>query len=117
MITTAYLTLSSKARLHANSKPSVKFFDIKNRFFSKSDSKLDENPDDDEDDSWLDEPNLETFHPEHSLEVSPTIDLSSRCLAAALSDEPSSDTSVVAPNPLEALGEPTDLDNDFSMEL
>ena len=37
-------------------------------------------------------------------------------LPANISDEPSSDTSVVAPNPLEALGEPTDLDNDFSME-
>ncbi|KAI0297492.1 hypothetical protein B0F90DRAFT_1918704 [Multifurca ochricompacta] len=77
----------------------------KKRFFSKSDGKLDENPDDDEDDSWLDEPNLETFRSEHSLKVSPTIDLSSQCLAAALSDEPSSDTSVAAPNPPEALGE------------
>ncbi|KAI0297029.1 hypothetical protein B0F90DRAFT_1742487, partial [Multifurca ochricompacta] len=37
------------------------------------------------------------------------------CLAAALSDEPSSDTSVAAPNPPEALGE--FLDNNFSMEL
>ncbi|KAI0296132.1 hypothetical protein B0F90DRAFT_1669896 [Multifurca ochricompacta] len=74
-----------------------RFFDIKNRLFSKSDGKLDENPDDDGDDSWLDEPNLETFCPEHSLEVSPTIDLSSQCLSAAIPDEPSSDTSVAAP--------------------
>ncbi|KAI0294011.1 hypothetical protein B0F90DRAFT_1928035 [Multifurca ochricompacta] len=77
--------------------------------------KLDENSDYDEDDSWLDEPNLETFRPELSLEVSQTIDLSSQCLAAALSDEPSGDISVAAPNPPEALGEP--LDNDFSMEM
>ncbi|KAI0306196.1 hypothetical protein B0F90DRAFT_1915903 [Multifurca ochricompacta] len=76
-----------------------------NRFFSKSDGKLDENPNDDEDDSWLDEPNLETLRPEHSLEVSLTIDLSSQCLVAAFSDEPSSDTSVAALNPPEALRE------------
>ncbi|KAI0293693.1 hypothetical protein B0F90DRAFT_1761264 [Multifurca ochricompacta] len=36
-------------------------------------------------------------------------------LISALSDEPSSDISVAAPNPPEALGEP--LDNDFSMEM
>jgi hypothetical protein len=109
-----YLT-PTKARLHANSKPSVKFFDIKNRFFSKTDSKL-EKPDDDEDDSWLDEPTLETFVPELSLEVSQAVNLSSHCLATVLSEEHSGNTPDAAPNPSVALREP-ELDDDFSMEL
>jgi hypothetical protein len=55
-----------KARAGTNSKPSVKFFDIKTKFFLKSDSKS-ENLPEDEDDSWLDEPNLDTFPLETSL--------------------------------------------------
>jgi hypothetical protein len=112
-----YLLGLTKARLHANSKPSVKFFDIKNRFFSKSDIKFKENPDDDEDDSWLDEPNLETFVPELSLAGSQAVNLSSDCLATVLSEEPSGNASEAAPNLPEALGEPSELDEDFSMEL
>ena len=112
----------TQSRLHARSKPSVKFFDIKNRFFSKSGAATNENPDDDEDDSWLDEPNVKVFPPEGSLDVSPNIDLSSQCLAASLSEEPSSrDTPNPQPNPRpqleEAHGEPSELDNDFSMDL
>jgi hypothetical protein len=104
--------------LHARSKPSVKFFDIKNRFFSsRSSADRDENPDDDEDDSWLDEPNIAVFPPEGSLDVSPNVDLSSKCLAAALSEEPSGDSPQANLCPQEALGEPSELDNDFSMNL
>ena len=108
-----------QSRLHAKSKPSVKFFDIKNRFFSKS-GNADENPDDDEDDSWLDVPDINVFPPEDSLHVSSNINLSSQCLAAALSEEPignmtASETS--QPNPQEAPGEPSELDDDFSMYL
>ncbi|KAF8220503.1 hypothetical protein L208DRAFT_1416639 [Tricholoma matsutake] len=61
-----YYKMEEKAHLGTNCKP---FFDVKNRFFPKSDGKLEENPIDDEDDSRLDEPNLETFDPEPSLEV------------------------------------------------
>ena len=107
----------TQSRSHARSKPSVKFFDIKNRFFSKSGSAATENPDDDEDDSWLDEPSIEVFPPEDSLDVSPNVDLSSQCLAAALSEEPSgnlSDLTAQPNHPEEALGE---LDDDFSMDL
>ena len=108
-----------QSRLHAKSKPSIKFFDIKNRFFSKS-GNADENPDDNEDDSWLDEPDINVFPPEDSLHVSSNINLSSQCLAAALSEEPignmtASETS--QPNPQEGPGEPSELDDDFSMYL
>lgn len=106
-----------QSRLHARSKPSLKFFDIKKRFFSKSGSG-DDNPDDDEDDSWLDELDIEVFPPEGSLHVSSNIDLSSRCLAAALSEEPIENIIESSqPNPQEAPGEPSEQDDDFSMYL
>jgi hypothetical protein len=103
--------------LHAKSKPSVKFFDIKKRFFSNS-GNADENPDDDEDDSWLDEPDLEVFPPERSLDVSSSIYLSSQHLAAALSEEPIGNIAESSqPNSQVVLGEPSELDDDFSMDL
>ena len=55
--------------------------------------RTDENPVDDEDDSWLDEPDIEVFPPEHSLDVSSNIDMSSKCLAATLSEESAGDDS------------------------
>ena len=62
----------------------MKFLDIKKKFFSGSD-KMD--PCDDEDDSWLDEPILEVVLPEPSLKVSPFVQLLSKCLCTALSEE------------------------------
>ena len=66
----------------------------------------------------MDEPSIEVFPPEDYLDVSPNVDLSSQCQAAALSEEPSGNLSdlTAQPNlrPEEALGE---LDDDFSMDL
>jgi hypothetical protein len=93
----------------------VKFFDIKKRFFSGSD-KMD--PCDDEDDSWLDKPNLEVVLPEPALKVSPFVQLSSKCLSTALSEEPCSSGSASEAPPLAAsLDENTLPDDDFSMDL
>jgi hypothetical protein len=114
----AYLTTHhsiTQSRLRARSKPSVKFFDIKNRFFSKSGA-ANENHND-EDDSWLDEPNIEVFPPEVFLDVSSHVDLSSQCLAASLSEEPSTNDPQHNPRSQEAHGEPSELDDDFSMYL
>ena len=109
-----------QSRLHARSKPSIKFFDIKNRFFSKS-SNADETPDDDEDDSWLDEPDLqvEVFPSKASLDVSSNVDLLSQCLAAALSEEPTGDNITKSSQPnSQALGELSgEHDDNFSMDL
>jgi hypothetical protein len=84
---------------------------------SEHSGNADENPDDDEDDSWLDELDLEVFPPEGSLDVSSesSIYLSSQHLAAALSEEPIGNiTKSSQPN---ALGEPSELDDDFYMDL
>ena len=62
---------------------------------------------------------MSNFPPEGSLDVSPNVDLSSQCLAASLSEEPSRDTSDPQPNlrRQEAHGELSELDNDFPMDL
>ena len=96
----------------------MKIFNIKNRFFSKLGSAATKYPDDDdEDDGWLDKPSVEVFPPEDYLDVSPNVDISSQCLAAALSEEPSGNLSNLTAQPNlcseEALGE----DNDFLMDL
>ena len=105
-----------KARAGTNSKPSVKFSDIKNKFFSKPDSKS-ENLHNDEDDSWLDEPNHDTFPLEASLEISASVQLSSQCLASVLSEDgPTGRTA--APSMTETLEKPSAVpDDEFSMEL
>ena len=105
-----------KACTGTNSKPSIKFFNIKNKFFSKSDS-TSENPPDDEDDSQLDEPNLDTFPLEASLEIFASVELSLQCLASVLSEDgPTGCTA--ASSMTENLGEPSAApDDDFLMEL
>jgi hypothetical protein len=94
----------------------VKFFDIKKRFFSGS-SSTPEDSRDDEDDSWLDEPNLDVPPPEVSLEISPFVQLSSPCLTAALSEEPPVGISDGISSTAEALDSHTLPDDNFSMEL
>ena len=83
---------------------------------SKSDSGS-ENLPDDEDDSWLDEPNLDTFPLEISLEISASVELSLQCLALVLCENgPTGCTA--APSMTEDLGEPSVApDDNFSMEL
>jgi hypothetical protein len=106
----------SKARAGTNSKPSVKFFDIKNKFFSKSDSKS-ENLQDDEDDSWLDEPNLDTFPLEASLDISASVHPSSQYLASVLTED--GPTGCTAASSMTETIEKLSAvpDDDFSMEL
>ena len=104
-----------KAHAGTNLKPSVKFFNIKNKFFSKSDSKS-ENPPDDKNDSWLDEPNLDTFPLETSLEISASVELSLQCLALVLSED--GPTGCTATSSMtENLGEPSAAPDDNLMEL
>ena len=112
--------LNIKPRKNATPRPAVKFYDVKSRIFSKSAKKdsADELPDDDEDDSWLDEPQ-ELYDTAQELEaekLSP-INLASKYLATFLADtEDSSVTHMpLNVNKPQAASAIIRDDNDFSL--
>ena len=79
-------------------------------------------PDDDEDDSWLDEPQEASYKPAQKLDAESTssINLASRHLASFLADSPVTDISMTqVPSQSTAESQSTDTqdDNDFSMEF
>jgi hypothetical protein len=104
--------------------PAVKFYDVKSRIFSKSAKKgsSEDLPDDDEDDSWLDEPQ-EVYDSVQVLdaEKSSPINLASKYLTtflASTKDDSGIEMPLHANKPKVApvAGSVQD-DNDFSMEF
>ena len=84
-----------KPRKNSTPRPTVKFYDVKSKIFSKKDAtNHGQLPDDDEDDSWLDEPEEAVYDSAQELEAESTspINLASQHLASFLADD-SPDTS------------------------
>jgi hypothetical protein len=113
-----YLTYYSKARKNSTPRPTVKFYDVKSKIFSKclpKDSKL---PDDDEDDSWLDE-EPERYGSVRVLdaETSSPINPASKYLATFLANEEEKATADVLPEDIKVQGVTAVDDNDFSMNF
>ena len=119
--------LNFKPRKNSTPRPAVKFYDVKSKIFSKSgnlkkdrDSEL---PDDDEDDSWLDEQQETMYDSAQELEAELTspINLASTHLASFLADSPidiNSETQVLPAKPQAAASATVAEDNnDFSMEF
>jgi hypothetical protein len=81
--------LTFKQRKNSAPRPTVKFYDVKSRIFSKPAKKnsSEDLPDDDEDDSWLDEPQ-EVYNSVQELDAenSSPIDLASKYLATFLAN-------------------------------
>ena len=117
-------SLSFKPRKNSAPKPSVKFYDVKSKIFSKKAKKAssEDLPDDDEDDSWLDEPQ-EAYDSVQELdaEKSSPINLASKYLTTFLAHTKEDDSEalplcgndVQVPVPVVQLKD----DNDFSMEF
>ena len=114
-----------KPRKNSATRPTVKFYDVKSKIFSKSAKKVtsEDSPDDDEDDSWLDEPQ-EAYDSVQELdaEKSSPINLASKYLATFLAH--TKDDSGIEALPLHdnepevaTVQVPVQDDNDFSMEF
>lgn len=117
--------LTFKPRKNSAPRPTVKFYDVKSKIFSKSAKKSssEDLPDDDEDDSWLDEPR-EAYISVRELdaEKSSPINLASKYLTTFLAN--TKDDSGIETLPLHAnepgpklVPVPVQDDNDFSMEF
>jgi hypothetical protein len=113
----------SKARKNSTPRPTVKFYDIKSKIFSKTPPVESGLPDDDEDDSWLDEA-PEKHGVAHVLdaETSSPIDPASRYLTTFLGNEKETRISdIISDKNQKATGTQVttveDNDNDFSMNF
>lgn len=116
-----------KPRNSSTPRPTVKFYDIKSKIFSKSGGKKDsasELPDDDEDDSWLDEPPDVVYNSAQDLEAatSSPINLASSHLASFLANSPlatdsNSESVTQSTAKPQAAATIAQDDNDFSMEF
>jgi hypothetical protein len=119
-------SLTFKPRKNSAPKPAVKFYDVKSKIFSKSAKKgsSEDLPDDDEDDSWLDEPQ-EVYDSVQELdaEKSSPINLASKYLTTFLAHTKDDsginhDMSLHANKPKVApVPASVQDDNDFSMEF
>ena len=119
--------MTLKPRKNSAPRPTVKFYDVKSKIFSKSakNTSSEELPDDDDDDSWLDEAR-EVYESVQELdaEKSSPIDLASKHLKTFLSYTKPEDGSGIEALPLHAdkpkfavAPFPVEDDNDFSMEF
>lgn len=116
-------SLSFKPRKDSAPRPAVKFYDVKSRIFSKKSSSEDL-PDDDEDDSWLDEPQ-EVYDSVRKLdaEKSSPINLASKFLTTFLANTKDNSGNEALPPSLHdnkvpnVAPIPVQDDNDFSMEF
>jgi hypothetical protein len=119
-------SLTFKPRKNSAPRPTVKFYDVKSKIFSKTAKKgsSEDLPDDDEDDSWLDEPQ-EVYDSVQELdaEKSSPINLASKYLTTFLAHtKDDSDSGIKMPlhaNKPKIAPVPASVqdDNDFSMEF
>ena len=117
-----------KARKHSTPRPTVKFYDVKSKIFSKTLPKGSKLPDDDEDDagdSWLDEePELYSAVRVLDADTSSPINPASKYLATFLANEEEQSTAEVSSEEIkdkkvQAVQGATGVqdDNDFSMDF
>ena len=112
-----------KARKNSTPRPTVKFYDVKSKIFSKTSLKGSKLPDDDEDDSWLDEESerhdsVQVLDAETTSPINPA----SKYLATFLAEEEEKSTADVLPDEgkkVNNIQAPTKVgeDNDFSMDF
>ncbi|KDR75453.1 hypothetical protein GALMADRAFT_140951 [Galerina marginata CBS 339.88] len=118
-----YYATETKPCKNSAPKPMVKFYDVKSRIFLKSAKKAssEDLPDDDEDDTWLDEPQDDVYDSvwELDAEKSSPINLASKHLAMFLADAKESSATTEGlhfnVNKPEAISAAVQDDNDFSM--
>ena len=126
-------SLTLKPRNNSAPRPTVKFYDIKSKIFSKESKPAakkgssEDWPDDDEEDSWLDEPQ-EIYNSVQELDAenSSPINLASKYLTTFLANtKDDSGIDALPPSLHDNLNKPTGNvapdsvqdDNDFSMEF
>ena len=116
-----------KARKNSTPRPTVKFYDVKSKIFSKTPPKGSKFPDDDEDDegdSWLDEePELYSSVQVLDAETSSSINPASKYLATFLANKEEQSMADVIPEEIKdrkVKGPGATVvrdDNDFSMDF